>query len=279
MKQRIKLKKNFNVIKSSGTTEPFSKKKLYTSIHHTGLLPKTCKKITDKVAAELDEGFKTRDIYRKALNLVRESSPVAAIHYSLKRALFDLGPSGHPFENFVGKYFEAKGFETKTCQTIQGKFVKHEIDVVGTKDNQKIFAECKFHNHQGIKNDVKITLYVKARWDDVKDGPEGRNLKYFFLASNTSFSLDAIMYAEGSGLQLLGVNAPKELSFFDEIKKMRLYPITSLKQINRHFKSRLLASGFVLAKELTSQQKLLIQMGMTDVEIGRLMNEIQLLVN
>lgn len=277
MKRQNRTRNNFNIIKASGNPEPFSKKKLYTSIQRTGLSPKACDTIVDSVSSELNEGFKTRDIYRKALSLVEKNSRIAAAQYSLKRALFDLGPTGHNFETYVAKYFNAIGFKTSTCQIIQGKLVKHEVDVVGQKGISKIFAECKFHNRQGIKNDIKIALYVKARWDDLKEGPEGKNLSSFFLASNTSFSLDAIAYAKGSGLHLLGVNAPSDKSFLDEIKELGLYPITSLRRINRLMKNKLIGRGFILAKDLLHQEELLNHLGMTERDIQTLKSEIEFL--
>lgn len=271
-------KKIFNIIKASGTPEKFSKKKLYTSLKHAGVTPKTCQNITDQICKEMNEGFRTRDIYRRALGLLDERSHVAAVHYSLKRALFDLGPSGYYFEEFVARYFEELGYQTKTGQTIQGKLVKHEVDVVGSKAGKKIFVECKFHNRFGIKNDIKTALYVKARWDDLREGPEGKNLGGFFLASNTAFSLDAITYAEGSGLQLLGVNAPPERSFLDHIKNLRLYPITSLKRLNRSMKHQLLAHGIILAKDLVNRHDLFLKFGWQERDIDVLMNEVDLLI-
>ena len=59
--------------------------------------------------------------------------------------------------------------------------------------------ECKSHNRFGIKNDIKTALYVKARWDDLKEGPDGKKVESFVLASNTSFTKDALVYAEGTG--------------------------------------------------------------------------------
>ena len=279
MKRQNRQNKNFNIIKASGKLEQFSKKKLYQSFEHTCLPPKTCQKIADRVADEVKEGFKTRDIYRKALGLLKESSHLAAVQYSLKMALFDLGPSGHNFEYFVAKFFAEKGFQTKTCQLVQGLLVMHEIDVIGLKAGKKIFVECKFHNRLGIKNDIKIALYVKARWDDLKNGPDGKNLNAFYLASNTSFSADAMTYASGSGLHLLGINAPKGRSFLDEIMSMRLYPITSLKRMNRNIKNNLLGQGLILAKDLQSKRNLLIQLGMTEREISEVMSEIELLTS
>lgn len=278
MKQNRKGRKVIHIIKSSGRPEAFSKNKLLTSLKHTGLPAKTCQKITNKVAVEVNEGEKTKDIYKKALSLVAENSRIAAVQYSLKRALFELGPSGHNFEHFVSKYFEAKGFKTKVSTVFSGKLVKHEVDVVASKDGYRYFVECKFHNRQGLKNDIKVALYVKARWDDLKNGPEGKGLRGFFLASNTAFTLDAITYAQGTGLRLLGVNAPVKCSFLEEVKQLRLYPITSLKRINKTNKQKLLSQRFFLAKDLLYQYEALFRIGMSEREVDLLMLEIEQLV-
>lgn len=278
MKKNRKGRKILHIVKSSGRPEKFSKKKLLQSIKHTGLPIKTCQKITNKVAVEISEGERTKDIYKKALSLVAENSRIAAAQYSLKRALFELGPSGHNFEYFVSMYFEAKGFKTKVGKTIPGKLVKHEVDVIASKNGYTYFVECKFHNRQGLKNDIKVALYVKARWDDLKNGPEGKELRGFFLASNTAFTLDAITYAEGTGLKLLGVNAPVKCSFLEEVKQLRLYPITSLKRLNKSNKQKLLIQGFYLAKDLLLQYDELYRIGMTEREIDLLMLEIEQLI-
>jgi hypothetical protein len=270
-------KKNFQIYKSHGGLEKFSNQKLYSSLRRSGLRPKQCQLITDKVSREIGEGSKTRDIYRKTLRLVNQSSPVAAVHYSLKKAIFDLGPTGHHFETFVARYFEEIGYTTKTCQTLNGLLVKHEVDIVGIKNGKRVFVECKFHNRIGIKNDIKTALYVKARWDDLKQGIEGKKLDAFYLASNTAFTLDAITYANGTGLKLLGVNAPVEKPFLEEIKALQLYPITSLKGLNRHFRNELLSRNILLAKDLPDQMNLLLKMGMEERVIDQLLQEITLL--
>ena len=270
-------RQNVQIYKSHGGLEKFSNKKLYASLRHSGLPHKQSQIITEQVAREVSEGSKTRDIYRKTLKLVNQSSHLAAVPYSLKRALFDLGPSGHNFEAFVAKYFEEIGYQTKTCQTLKGRLVNHEIDVVGVKNGKRVFVECKFHNRVGIKNDIKIALYVKARWDDLKQGIEGKSLSAYYLASNTAFTLDAITYAEGTGLNLLGVNAPTNKPFVEEIKSLHLYPITSLKRLNSKMKKELLLRNIILAKELPGQLSLLQKLGLRDNEVDPLLAEIELL--
>lgn len=272
-----KVRSNLRIVKASGLPETFSRKKLFQSLIRSGLSKRQCQLITDRVSREIYEGSKTSDIYKKTFQLVKASSPVAGAHYSLKRALFDLGPEGHHFEEFVARYFKARGFSTQTCQIRQGKFVKHEVDVIAKDKSGSHYVECKFHNRSGIKNDIKISLYVKARWDDLKDGPEGKDLAKFYIASNTAFSIDAITYAKGTGLELFGVNAPESNSFLDEIKKLKIYPLTSLRSIPRHVKHDLLKNNIILITELLDRKELLKSRGFSDSQIERTFEEIRIL--
>ncbi len=269
--------RKFQIYKARGNTEFFSRDKLYTSLRRTDLPPRQCDLITDQVSRESSEGDRTRDIYKKALRLVHERSPVAAIQYSLKRALLELGPTGHHFETYVARYFERLGYRATTCQTLQGRYVRHEVDVVAQKQGRSSFVECKFHNRVGSKNDVKVTLYVKARWDDLREGPEGKRLENFYLVSNTAFSADALTYARGTGLLLLGVNAPAERSFLEEIKGLRLYPITSLRRLSKLMKQHLLSRNIILAADLPAHLNLLLQLGLEESSIDSLLAEIDLL--
>ena len=277
MRNNRRRRKNFKIIKSGGNQETFSRKKLLRSLERSGLDRKECQNISNKVSGLVEEGSNTKEIFRKTYNLVKETSPLASVHYSLKKSLFDLGPEGHHFESYVARFFEEIGFETQTCRTLQGKFIKHEVDVISTLRGKRYFTECKFHNRAGIKNDAKISLYVKARWDDLREGPEGKNLNGFYIASNTAFSLDAISYAKGTGMQLLGVNAPEKESFLDTIKKLRLYPVTSLRNITKPVKKMLLARKITVAKDLLFHENLLFKFGLSEPDIERVIKEINYL--
>lgn len=260
--------------KSHGGVEDFSKHKLYSSLERTGLPENQCQRITDEVTSEIGEGSRTKDIYKKTLRLVKTKSPLAAVHYSLKRALFELGPSGHYFETYVARYFSELGFETTTCQTLHGKYVTHEVDVIAEKAGKATLIECKFHNRFGIKNDIKIALYVKARWDDLKEGPDGKRIESFVLASNTAFTKDALAYAEGTGLKLLGVNAPVSHSFLETIKDLRLYPVTGLQHLSKSQKNYLLSKNIILAKDIPSNRPLLRGLSMSAAQFETLEQEI-----
>ena len=265
----------FRIRKSHGGYERFSQKKLYSSLKRSGLSHQQSQIIAKKVSAEIGEGTKTKDIFRKTLQLVKRDSPSAAVHYSLKRAILDLGPTGHHFETYVGKYFQEIGYTTTTRESFQGRLVRHEVDVVAVKDKKRYFVECKFHNRVGIKNDVKITLYIKARWDDLRQGNEGKNLQGYYLATNTAYTQDALTYANGTGLKLLGVNAPESETFLQSIQKLKLYPITCLKKLTKIILNQLLSRDIVLAKEIPQNVKLLQRLGMTEDAINAVVAEVQ----
>lgn len=278
MKINQKLRRSKNIIKSSGQSEPFSARKLQRSLQRTGLRPKYCKEISAEIAQKIKPGTSTRDIYKKTFKLIHKQSPIAATHYSLKKSLLELGPSGFEFEYFVSKYFEAIGYKTYVGITLQGEFVRHEVDVVASKPNYQIYVECKFHNNSGRKNDIKTVLYVRARWEDLQNGPDGKYLREYFLASNTAFTQDAITYANGTGLNLLGVNAPEEESFLDKIKKHKLYPITSLKRLKKIYLKELLRKKIILCKDLLMERNFLVKIGMSDEEINAVFKDVNKLI-
>lgn len=282
MKSRSKFKYHgpkLKIIKSSGDLEQFNKAKLQRSLERAGCRPKECRDITARVAEKIRHGSTTHDIFKQTEKILRQQSPIAATHYSLKKSLLELGPTGYEFEQFVAKYFVAIGFDTYVDVTLQGEYVRHEVDVVASKTNFQSYVECKFHNTIGRKNDIKIVLYVKARWDDLKNGPDGKYLKEFYVATNTVFTTDALQYAEGVGLKLLGVNAPADESFLDKIRKHRLYPITSLRRLKRIHCRELLRKNIILCTELLMEEDLLKSMGMKEEEIENLFKDIVKIIN
>ena len=267
-----------HIFKSSGQLQLFSAKKLERSLQRTGLGIKDCREITKEVTEKIKPGTSTKEIFKTAFKLVKKKSPIAATHYSLKQSLLELGPTGFECEYFVSKYFGEIGYTTYVGVMVQGEFVRHEVDVVASRPNYQVYVECKFHNASGRTNDIKIVLYIKARWDDLKNGPDGKYLKEFFVASNTSFSKDAIEYAQGTGLQLLGVNAPVEESFLDKIKNLKLYPITSLKRLKKIYCQELLLNKIILCKDLLNEKTLLKKMGMSEEEIQSIFKDINKLI-
>ncbi len=243
------------VVKSTGEREEFRPAKLVESLRKAGAGDAQANEILQHVEAELVDGMTTNEIYRHAFDLLRHKAKPVAARYSMKRAIAELGPNGFPFEKFIAEIFKSHGYEAVTDQIVEGHCVEHEVDVVAWKGSELAMVEAKFHNEQGIKSDIKVALYIKARWDDLKDGEydyggKRRKITSFQLFTNTKFSDHAIRYAECNGLSLVGWNYPKKGNLEDMINESGLHPLTSLMGMTHAEKKALLDAGLVLCKQV-----------------------------
>lgn len=219
------------IIKADGTREPFDAHKLGVSLTKAGASPEAREKIVRHIAGEVREGMGTGDIYRHAFELLHKFEEPVVKRYSLKRAMAALGPTGFPFEHFIADIFKAQGFETQTDQVVQGHCTNHEMDVVAWNKEKLIMAEAKFHHQLGLKSDVKVALYIKARFDDLYSekfsyGGEARALTEGLLITNTNFTEKAIEYSACAGVRLIGWNYPATGNLHDLIIEGGVYPHT-----------------------------------------------------
>lgn len=275
--------KRIDVIKASGRKEPFSEEKLRGSIRRAGVPRELEDQAASHIRRLLYEGIPTRKIYENILKFLGESSyPQGKARYSLKQAIMDLGPSGYPFEKFLAEVFKVRGYSVLTGVVARGKCARHEIDIVAEKDKERFLVECKFHNRPGIKTDIKIALYVKARFDDVmmalEEKPAGRlSFNQAWLATNTKFTSQATRYCECAGLRLLGWNYPQGDSLREWVEKSGLQPLTCLFSLSKSQKDRLLEQGIVLCRDLVKGKKeILGSVGLSSDLIKKTQQEAQL---
>lgn len=265
--------------KADGTLETFDGAKLEASLRRAGASERIANKIRGVIEQSIVRGVETNEIYRRAFGLLRNEERTAAARYSLRRALFELGPSGHPFEDFVSQLFLAEGWEVEWRKTIPGKCVPHEVDVYAKKGNEHLAAELKYHNDPNYKTDVKVALYVKARFDDIWQCDPAKGaicpVDRGFLITNTKFTETAIQYASCSGLGLLGWSYPTEGNLYDRIVASGLFPVTSLTLLRRSEKKLLIDQGIVTTKQLAERRDALRAMGMPPERIGAVIAEIQ----
>ena len=160
-------RRSVRITKASGEKVPFSEEKLRHSLERSGATESQIDFVVDEVNDLLYEGIPTGKIYRKAYEMLRKRSRSKAARYKLKKAIMELGPSGYPFERFVGAILEQQGFRSEVGVVVDGKCVTHEIDVLAVKNSKLILVECKFHNRPGVKCDVKVPLYIHSRFRDV----------------------------------------------------------------------------------------------------------------
>ena len=238
------------IIKGDGTREPFAVEKLIESLNRSGTSKELAEEVAKKVAAKVRDGMTTSLIYQAAFKALEKEERVSAARYSMRRAVLELGPTGFPFEKFFAAVMKAKGYETSYDVMVNGRCSDHEVDVVMKKGDKSIGAELKFHNTPGFKTDLKIALYVRARFWDIEWGAEDRKEKAGidegWLVTNTKFTSKAIDYASCAGLKLLGWSYPGGASLEDMIRETGVYPLTILTSLSLQEKMRLMQSGVTL---------------------------------
>lgn len=250
------------ITKASGEEAIFSNDKLKQSLIHAGATQQLADAIVDEIRPRLYTGISTRKIYRFAFNMLRERSSHLAAKYHLKRGIMELGPSGYPFEKFISEILKYKGYTVSVGEIVKGKCVNHEIDVIAEQDHHHFMIECKYHNHPGTITDVKIPLYVQARFKDVEAAwvmLAGHASKFHqgWIVTNTRFTRDAIQYGTCAGLFLLGWDFPKKGSLKELIDNSGLYPLTCLTTLTKTEKAGLLGRGIVLCKDIVENENYL----------------------
>jgi hypothetical protein len=249
-----------NIIKASGEIAQFDKEKLRRSLVRVNADRNLIDEIVKTVEKSVSEGMKTRTIYQIAFRVLKKKSKIVAAKYHLKAAILRLGSSGFPFEKYVAELLRYQNMSVTTNQIVKGKCVNHEVDVLAKAKYQTIFVECKYHHAQGVKTDLKVSLYVKARFDDLS----ARNLektaptrKTGWLVTNTRFSSDAIKFGTCAELHLIGWDFPKVGSLKEIIESSGLYPVTCITNLNQSEISQLLAEKIVLCRNIFEQPNIL----------------------
>jgi len=265
------------ITKADGGTEEFKSHKLISSLKKAGARPEEIIRILQEVEMSLQEGMKTQMIYQKAFQLLRESDDPVAAKYSLRRAVFSLGPTGFPFEDFLGRIFEAEGYTTKRRLTLRGKCAIHEVDLAAYSPAGTFIAEAKFHAKPGIKSDLQVAMYSYARYLDLQSTRIGKHdengVVSLYLITNTKFTTAAIKYAQCSGIKLLSWDYPKRDSLHDKIERLGTYPITVLTHLSTGQKQYLLQHGFILCSDISRNPSVLHELGLPKQKFDAVLHE------
>lgn len=263
--------------KVDGTTEPFDERKLRRSLARSGVSDAVIDNIVSQVNARITDGATTTTIYRHARSLLKKTHKTAAVKYSLRRALFNLGPTGFPFEDFLGALFQTQGYETKTGVILKGRCVEHEVDLIAWKPDHCFIAEAKFHAKPGMKSDLQVALYSHARFEDLKgmrlSQKQACGIVDSYIITNTKFTTVAMQYAACVGVKVLSWNYPKEKTLQDHIEEAGIYPITALTSISVRDKRALLENGLILCKDMAEKRDILRALGFSPHKIETMIAE------
>lgn len=238
-----------NVIKATGEIEPFSGEKVMRSLVHAGASEELARKILEQMEPHLYENIPTFQIYSTVMEILKKEKEDLATKYNIKKAIMDLGPTGYPFEKYIAGILKAQGHEVEINQTIMGKCVSHEIDIV-SRNSEKYMIECKFHSIPGGRTDIKVALYTYARFLDVKD--RGK-FDMPWLMTNTKVTQEVKTYATCVGMKVTAWEYPQNESLNDMVDQTGLYPITAVLNLSEGEKKSLLDQGIVFSKDLTKR--------------------------
>lgn len=242
------------VVNARGERKPFSFRKVCRSARRVGASSSTAREIAETIEKEVYTGIKTIDIFKKVKRLLAKAAPGSpALRFNLKQGMRKLGPTGFPFEKYIGKIFSSQGFKVKLNQHISGSCVKYEIDFLAQKKDILYVGECKYRNLAGGRVHSKTALANYARFLDIEKGRffDKKRLKIkSILVTNTKFTKRAVKYSQCVGVELWGWNFPKNKGLEYLIDRQKLYPITILPSFKKSLADVFIKKRIMLVQDI-----------------------------
>ena len=242
------------VVNFKGEKELFSYNKVFRSARRSGASISLAREIASKIQQSVYPGIKTDKIFKQVRNYLRKGDLRSGLRFNLKEAMRKLGPSGFPFEKYIGDIFTELGFKVLLNQIIYSRCARYEIDFVAQKDKLVYLGECKFRIYPGEKIDLNIALSNYARFLDIK---ESGYFKRFsgcksksILVTNAKFTKQTVSYSKDKGVDLLGWRFPRGRGLEQIIEEKKFYPITILPSFNNSLMPFFALSKKMLAKDV-----------------------------
>lgn len=267
------------VIKRNGEEVPFDDARVIRSMERSGvpreLFDHVLQHIHERV--QKDNTITTDEIFYHIREFLTKKDKKSALRFNLRQGIFDLGPTGFPFEQYLARIFESQGYKTQTDQIMRGECVSHEIDILLEKEGKREIVEVKFHNQTFGKSDVQVVLYTYARFLDVQ---KPNNIDAVWVATNTKLSTDAITYSECKGIKLLAWNYPQENNLQDFVERPKMYPITILTDITTEEKRRFVDNNIVLVSDMlkVGREDLVRKYMIDEVRVEEIIRDAELII-
>jgi hypothetical protein len=249
-----------NLTKSSGERQGFDIGKLIDSLVRSGAPADVAADIARRVERQLPPSAHTKAVFRLARRLLRQYSHASGMKYSLKKAIFSLGPAGYRFEKYFGRVLRAYGYSVEVDKIMEGYCVSHEVDIFASKGDEHTVIECKYHSSGGNATDVKVALYIHSRFNDIRkacaeDPTRLGAVHEGWLVTNTRCTSDAIRYAECAGLRIVSWKHPGRNSLERMIEDKLLYPVTVLPSAGLKSLDALFRNDIILAQEIADMDE------------------------
>ncbi len=265
----------FEVIKASGQPEEFKIQKLVGSLVRSGASEDVAWDIARKVESQITPSMHTKHIFRLAKKILRQYSKAADMRYSIKKAIYMLGPTGYPFEKYFAGILKAYGYSTEINRFLKGYCITHEVDIFAVRADIGCVIECKYHSNGGNPTDIKTALYVYSRFMDIKKAYELNHenrvsINEGWLVTNTRCTSDAIKYAGCVGLKIVGWKYSDENSLERMIENKKLYPVTILSSIKKTSLDILFKNDIILVRDIADMdERIFIKQSGLDMAAAR----------
>jgi hypothetical protein len=249
--------KSFNVVNARGEREIFSYKKVYNSAIRSGASRNEAEKIAQTIKKEVYPEIKTLEIYNRIKELLKNESFRYSLRFSLREGMRKLGPTGFPFEKYVGRILEELNFKVGINQHLPGRCIsEYEIDFIAEKENIIYLGECKYRNIFGDRVSSVDALINYARFLDIKEGSFFKAKKYSnykiksMMITNTKFTHTALSYLNCKNISAFGWKYPIKKGLEHIIEENKLYPITVLPSLKGRMKDVFVSKNLMLAKDV-----------------------------
>jgi Holliday junction resolvase len=245
------------VINLNGNKEPFSFQKVYNSARRVGASRNLAQDIARIIKKKAYPGIKTSEIFSNVTKMLNSKIPKAALRFNLKKGMKKLGPTGFPFEKFVGEVLKRLGYNVEINQYLPGYCIRnYEIDFVAKKGNIIYVGECKYRNLPGEKVHSRDALASYARFSDISNGSFFKSKKYqnfkikTMIVTNAKFTKKTLDYCECTGISALGWRYPRTQGLECLIEENKLYPITILPGLNSYLANFFVSKKIMLAQDI-----------------------------
>ncbi|OGH12061.1 MAG: hypothetical protein A2857_00910 [Candidatus Levybacteria bacterium RIFCSPHIGHO2_01_FULL_36_15] len=266
------------VIKQSGEKELFSQDKVLASMQRVGVPEALWPRAVEHIKKNLHQDIKTNEIFSHILEYLKDKDRNASVKFNLKQAIFQLGPTGFPFERFMERVFQNMGYKTQVDLILEGECVNHEVDIFLEKDGKKGIVEAKFHNQQGVKTDIHVALYTYARFLDLK---EKNNISEIWLVTNTKLTEEAITYSKCKNMDIIAWNYPQGASLQDLVGNPKMYPITILNELSEQEKQLFIENNIIFCDQLLNKEKFNFNGNfiIKEEKLNRIKNSVNMILN
>lgn len=242
-----------HIRKSTGELVPYNPNKIRKTLRRAGANKNIIDRLLTHIEQHVYDGMTTKELYAAVNRELKKNALHIAQRYNLRSALLRLGPAGFKFEKYVASILRSYGFEAITPELeMRGRCVRHEIDVVATKDGTCAMIEAKFRNNFGDSVNLKDTMATWSRFTDLVDGADEGTCRRFdevWVMTNGRFSDRALRFGLCKGMRMVGWNT-KEHSLAKMVDHASLYPVTALGHLRQWELDRLANKGLMLCREV-----------------------------